>query len=134
MITLSAKNKIGFVNGNFSQPDPDHNTSESWKRCNDMVTSWILTVLSSDIAEYVLYSSTASKIWKDLDDIFGRLNGAKLYHLQKSISDLSQGSGDLAIYFTKLKKLWDELNSLSSIPTCTYGSTQQVQDNQKIKS
>ncbi|XP_023730366.1 uncharacterized protein LOC111878081 [Lactuca sativa] len=96
-----------------------------------MVTSWILNVLLSDIAESVLYSSTTNEIWKDLDDRFAQSNGAKLYHFQKSISELSQGSDDLATYFTTLKKLWDELNSLSSIPTCTCGSAQQVQGNQQ---
>lgn len=69
-----------------------------------MVTSWILNVLSNDIAESVLYSSSAKAIWDDLDDRFGQSNGAKLYHLQKEIFDLNQGSDDLATYFTKLKK------------------------------
>ncbi|KAL4576370.1 hypothetical protein LXL04_012463 [Taraxacum kok-saghyz] len=110
--------------GIITQPAHDHSTFESWQRCNDM----ILNVLSNDIAESVLYSTSAKEIWKDLDDRFGQSNGAKLYHLQKSISDLSQGSDDLATYFTKLKKLWDELNSLSSISTCTCGSAQQVQE------
>ncbi|KAL4560245.1 hypothetical protein LXL04_032395 [Taraxacum kok-saghyz] len=60
--------------------------------------------VNDEIVESVLYSSSANEIWKDLIDRFGQSNRAKLYHLQKSISDLSQGLDDLATYFTKLKK------------------------------
>ncbi|XP_023760831.1 uncharacterized protein LOC111909276 [Lactuca sativa] len=104
MIALSAKNKIGFVNGKVLKPASDHNSFDNWQRCNHMVTSWIPNVLSNDIGESVLYSSSAKAIWDDLDDRFGQSNGAKLYHLQKEIFDLNQGSDDLATYFTKLKK------------------------------
>lgn len=134
-IALSAKNKLGLINGKVVKPPSDHNSFDQWQRCNDMVTSWILNVLSSDIAESVLYSSSAQEIWKDLIDRFGQSNGAKLYQLQKEISDLSQGSNDLATYFTKLKKHWDELNALSTIPNCTCDAAhqmQEIQQNQKL--
>ena len=67
--------------------------------------SWILNVLSANIAESVLYSSSAQAIWTDLDDRFGQSNGPKLYQLQKEISDLSQGSNDLASYFTNEERM-----------------------------
>ncbi|XP_075091857.1 uncharacterized protein LOC142172007 [Nicotiana tabacum] len=50
-------------------------------------------------------------------------NGAKLYHLQKKISDLMQGSSDIAGYFTKLKLLWDELDALYTTVTCSCACT-----------
>ena len=75
-IALSAKNKLGFVNGKVTKPSTNHINFDLWQRCNDMVMPWILNVLSSDIAESVLYSSTAEEVWKDLDDRFGQSNGA----------------------------------------------------------
>ena len=135
LISLSAKNKIGFVNGKIKRPAEDDHNFELWQRCNDMVMSWILNVLASDIAESVLYSSSAFDIWKDLDDRFGQSNGAKLYQLQKEISYLSQGNNDLASYFTKLKRNWDELGALALVPPCTCGSVHkfhEIEQNQRL--
>lgn len=32
------------------------------------------------------------------------------------------------VYFTKLKKLWDELSYLHNFPKCTYGATKVIAD------
>ena len=39
---LSAKNKLGFVNGTIPQPNDESDPLFSdWQRCNDLVLSWI---------------------------------------------------------------------------------------------
>ncbi|XP_057526306.1 uncharacterized protein LOC130805546 [Amaranthus tricolor] len=122
-IALSAKNKLIFISSN-SQPSVTDLKFPQWKRCNDMVTSWILNVLSQDIAESVLYSDSAYDIWKELENRYGQANGAKLFQLEKDIRLSGQGTNDIAGYFTKLKKNWDELNTLSSLPICSCGAAQ----------
>ncbi|XP_075101795.1 uncharacterized protein LOC142177224 [Nicotiana tabacum] len=120
LLSLSAKKKLGFINGACLSPDlksPDH---EQWSCVNDMVISWILNALSKDIADSVVYSKTAKELWNSLEQRFGRSNGAKLYHLQKELSGLVQGNSDIAAYFTKLKRLWDELDALNVIICCSY--------------
>lgn len=82
-ISLLAKNKLGFINGNITQPTADEPNIDLWQRCNDMVTAWILNVLTADIADSVIYSSSTYEIWNELDARFGQTNGAKLYQLQK---------------------------------------------------
>ncbi|KAH0650685.1 hypothetical protein KY284_030597 [Solanum tuberosum] len=118
LIALSAKNKLGFINETCRAPSATSTHLPLWNRCNDMVTSWILNSLSKEIAASVLYSKTAESLWTDLEDRFGQSNGARLYHLQKEISDLVQGTSDIAGYFTKLKLLWDELDALHTPVTC----------------
>nr|XP_009629562.1 uncharacterized protein LOC104119694 [Nicotiana tomentosiformis] len=115
LLSLSAKKKLGFINGACLPPDlksPDH---EQWSYMNGMVISWILNALSKDIADNVIYSKTAKKLWDSLEQRFGRSNGAKLYHLQKELSGLVQENSNIAAYFTKLKRLWDELDALNVI-------------------
>ncbi|KAI3712580.1 hypothetical protein L1987_71139 [Smallanthus sonchifolius] len=92
-IVLSAKNKLGFVDGTVVRPTSSPNL-ELWKRCNNMVISWILNTLSSDISE------------------------------SKSLSAISQGNDDVATYFTKIKAVWDELNAIKPIPPCICGTSQ----------
>ncbi|KAH0644766.1 hypothetical protein KY284_032650 [Solanum tuberosum] len=84
-----------------------------------MVISWLLNSLSKDIAESVLYFKTARTIWKELKDRFGQSNGSLLYHLQKELSDLVQGNSNIAGYYTKVKRIWDELDSLDTCNHCS---------------
>ncbi|KAH0664890.1 hypothetical protein KY285_026096 [Solanum tuberosum] len=84
-----------------------------------MVTSWLLNSLSKDIADSVIYSKTARDLYIDLEQRFGQSNGAKLFYLQKELSDLVQANFEVAGYNTKMKRLWDELDSLNSDNRCS---------------
>lgn len=88
-----------------------------------MVTSWLLNSLYKNIAYSVIYSRTTKDLWTDLEQRFCQSNGAKLCHLQKKSIDLAQGSTDIAGYFTRIQRLWDELDSLNSHINCTYVCT-----------
>lgn len=119
LIALSAKNKLGFITGTHPSPAPTSPDLQLWSRCNDMVTSWLLNSLSKEIADSVIYSRTAKELWMSLEHRFGQSNGAKLFHLKKELNRLVQGTNNIAGYFTKLKRLWDELASLDSQDKCT---------------
>ncbi|XP_042757679.1 uncharacterized protein LOC122197535 [Lactuca sativa] len=121
------------MNEKIPKPDENDPNLDTWQRCNDMVIAWILEVLYGDIAKSVIYSSSSYEIWNELDACFGQSNGAKLYQLQKEFSDLSQGTSDLATYYTKLKKFWDELSALSFAPACTYGAMHKIQELEQNK-
>lgn len=111
---LSVKNKMGFVNGKCKKPAQDDPLLNQWERCDDMVTSWILHSLSRDIADSLQYVNTAAELWQELEDRYDQTNGAKLYQIQKEVSDLSQGSIDITTYYTKMKRLWKELGTLDN--------------------
>uniref|UniRef100_A0A1S4A6E3 Retrotransposon Copia-like N-terminal domain-containing protein n=1 Tax=Nicotiana tabacum TaxID=4097 RepID=A0A1S4A6E3_TOBAC len=118
IITLSAKNKLGFIDGTLIIPKTDSAVQQTWGRCNDMVLSWLLNSLSKEIAESVLYSQSAKDLWSDLEDRFGQANGAKLFQLQKELSSVVQGNSSVSTYFTKIKSLWDELDALNTFSAC----------------
>nr|XP_016461489.1 PREDICTED: uncharacterized protein LOC107784820 [Nicotiana tabacum] len=86
LITLSAKNKIGFINGACPAPALTSRDYQPWSRCIDMVTSWLLNSLSKDIGDNVIYSKSTKDLWTSLEHRFGQSNGAKLYHLRKELS------------------------------------------------
>uniref|UniRef100_A0A2N9I881 Integrase catalytic domain-containing protein n=1 Tax=Fagus sylvatica TaxID=28930 RepID=A0A2N9I881_FAGSY len=66
---LSAKNKLGFVNGSISQPiDPLDPLFDIWTRCNDLVLSWLTNCMSKEIYASVIYAVTAKEIWDELRD------------------------------------------------------------------
>ncbi|XP_009770962.1 uncharacterized protein [Nicotiana sylvestris] len=123
MRALLVKNKLGFINGNDKKPDPNSSSYRLWERCNDMVTSWILNLLEKEIANSVEYVTDAMELWKELEDQYDQTNGTKLYQIQKEINDLSQGALDITSYYTKMKKLWDELTTLITKSHCTCNCT-----------
>ncbi|XP_019255492.1 PREDICTED: uncharacterized protein LOC109234101 [Nicotiana attenuata] len=116
---LSVKNKLGFITGDTQKPLVTSPLFRQWERCDDMVTSWILNSLSRDIADSVEYVNDSVELWKELQDRYDQTNGAKLYQIQKEINDLSQGVLDITGYYTKMKKLWEELNTLSVKAHCS---------------
>ncbi|XP_059281264.1 uncharacterized protein LOC132034956 [Lycium ferocissimum] len=113
-IALTAKNKSGFVDGSSPEPSAGTDKHRAWSRANNMVISWLLNSLSREISESVLYYSTAKDIWTELEARFGQSSGARLFQLPKELSDLTQGASDIASYFTKMKQLWDELDTLDT--------------------
>ncbi|XP_070035539.1 uncharacterized protein [Nicotiana tomentosiformis] len=120
---LSVKNKTGFINGKRKRPDPNSPMFNQWERCDDMVTSWILNSLSKDLEDSLQYVKDAEELWQELEDRYDQTNGAKLYQLQKEINDLTQGSLDITGYYTKMKKLWEELSTLNANARCTCNCT-----------
>ncbi|XP_075076356.1 uncharacterized protein LOC107778556 [Nicotiana tabacum] len=87
IVSLSARNKIAFIDGSFPKPAATSPDYKQWHRCNNMVISWLTSSLSPDRAESVQYSETAKR------------------------------SLDITSYFTKLKRIWDELGIMCSSHT-----------------
>ncbi|KAF7138291.1 hypothetical protein RHSIM_Rhsim07G0134800 [Rhododendron simsii] len=123
VIALTAKNKIGFVNGAIKVPDAAKKPIDYalWERCDKMVLSWLLNSVEADLADGVVYAETAQEIWGDFHDRFSQGNAPRIFQIQKSISSHAQGSMSVSTYYTKLKALWDELASYKTQPTCSCG-------------
>lgn len=66
LISLSAKNKLGFIDGSCPTPAITHSDLKIWNGCNDMVTSWLLNSLTKRIADSVFIlkqQKTSGQIW-----------------------------------------------------------------------
>lgn len=108
VIALTAKNKIGFVNGTIEALDTTEKPIDYvlWERRDKMVLSWLLNSVEADLADGVVYAETAHEIWNDFHDRFSLGNAPRIFQIQKSISSHAQGSMPISTYYTKLKALW----------------------------
>lgn len=63
-IQLSAKRKIGFVDGSVTRSTTDAVEATQWDTCNNMVISRIHFNISDNIKSSILFINTAVDIWK----------------------------------------------------------------------
>nr|POF25206.1 hypothetical protein CFP56_29498 [Quercus suber] len=61
-------------------------------------------------------------MWLELQKLFSQGSGPKIYNLQKEISNISQNQMTIIEYFTRFKKLRDQLLNLEPLPECTCGA------------
>ncbi|KAL5726342.1 hypothetical protein ACHQM5_009393 [Ranunculus cassubicifolius] len=121
---LNAKGKLGFVDGSIPRPSPSEPILlNCWKRCDDLVGSWILNSVSTEIRTSCMYAESASDIWNDLKVRFSVSNAPKLYQLKNAISSLKQDDLPVQTYFTRLRSLWDEYDSLLPGEPCICGAS-----------
>ena len=121
---LLTKNKLGFIDGSLTLSSPMVSTPsavQAWIRCDNMVGTWLTNSVSPKLQASIIYEDTALEIWTDLKNRFAQSNGPRIYNLQKEIADLHQGEVPITDFFTQLKVLWDQLQSLSPFPSCTCG-------------
>ena len=86
-ISLSTKDKIGFVIGSIKLP-PTPLTDDSfpsWQWCNDMVISWLLNSIHPYITNSVIYAETSTQIWVDLKECFSQWNDSRIYQIKRDI-------------------------------------------------
>lgn len=118
-ISLSSKRKPGFVKGTVPHPIDDPVKSEMWETCDNMVISWLTANLSHVIRKSVIYMSTSKDIWQNLEERFSLTNGSRKYKLNRDVYELKQMSMSINEYYTAMKTIWEELDSLSALPAVT---------------
>ncbi|XP_026431827.1 uncharacterized protein LOC113329073 [Papaver somniferum] len=120
--SLNAKGKLGFVDGSLPPPT-DALQFQCWKRCDDLVGSWLLNSCQPDIRASCLYAPNSHAIWKDLQVRFCVSNAPILFRLKSSIASIKQESMLVSLYYTKIKTLWDQYDSLvASTEACICGA------------
>src|ERR1044072_3502076 len=84
VLALSGKNKLGFVDGTIPQPPLDDPLHRSWNRNSNIVACWLINSISKEIAASVIYSTTATAIWIDLQTRFEQRNGPRVFQIRKN--------------------------------------------------
>ncbi|XP_058758317.1 uncharacterized protein LOC131631538 [Vicia villosa] len=122
-MALRSKNKLHFINGVLPPPMDEDVNSLAWDRCNTMIMSWLHNSVESEIAQSILWMETAEEIWNELKARFYQGDVFRISDIQEEIYNLKQGDASISSYFTKLKKLWQELDNFRPIPECLCDST-----------
>ncbi|XP_070050093.1 uncharacterized protein [Nicotiana tomentosiformis] len=81
-------------------------------------------------ADYAFIDMDVDEIC-ELDERYGKADGARVFELKKELAHISQGSLDITSYFNKIKQLWDEIASYKVI-VCTCGGKAVEDEEQKV--
>lgn len=85
-ITLSVKNKLGFIDGSIIKPTTsDLVLLNAWTRNNNIVISWLLNSVSKDISASLLFAESATDILNDLWDRFQQSNAPRIFQLRREL-------------------------------------------------
>ncbi|KAM1740735.1 hypothetical protein ACFX12_010944 [Malus domestica] len=126
-MALTVKNKLGFVDGTINKTSEDNfEELQQWNRCNNLVKTWLLGSMSKEISGSVINYKDARQMWTDLQERFSHVNIVQLFHVENEIHDCVQSNMSVSSYFTKLKSLWDERDTLCSIPACSCGTKNEM--------
>ncbi|XP_070002085.1 uncharacterized protein [Nicotiana sylvestris] len=117
-IGLIGKSKLGFVDGRCTKDKFDRSLHELWEKCNAIVLSWIMNVVSTELLSGIVYKYSDHKVWTDLKDKYNNEDGSRIFFLHKEIATLSQGISSVSAYFSKLTDLWEEYDPLMPCPGC----------------
>nr|GEW58904.1 hypothetical protein [Tanacetum cinerariifolium] len=89
-IGLLTKRKLEFIRGTVFRSATDANQAELWDTCNNM-----------------------------LEKRFARIDGSRKYKLNKDTYEFKQSGGTNSEYYTKMKCVWEELDSINVFPVVT---------------
>jgi len=117
-MALTIKNKKGFVDGTLKRPTHNPDEQQQWDRCDILVKTWLLGVISKDISGNVIHCKDTRGIWLELKERFSQTNTVSLFYIENVIHDCEQSTNSVTSFFTKLKSLWDEKDALCAFPPC----------------
>jgi len=116
---LGVKNKLVFINGSVPIPNLEDLNCDAWERCNHLIHSWLINFVSPPIAQTLVFHENAIDVREELKERFAKVDHIRIASLRSSTNNLKQGSKSVLEYFTKMKTLWEELNSHRPMSNCT---------------
>ncbi|XP_023749414.1 uncharacterized protein LOC111897698 [Lactuca sativa] len=118
---LYAKNKMGFGNETIEKPEENVVEYLMWMRCDAMIKGWLTTTMEKGIRYSVKYASTSTEIWAYLKERFGKESAPRAYELKRTLAITYQDGASFSAYYTKMRSVWDEIQSVCPLPPCTCG-------------
>ncbi|XP_019438974.1 PREDICTED: uncharacterized protein LOC109344676 [Lupinus angustifolius] len=117
-MALETKNKLEFINGTLTKPAALDPMYAAWKRCNNLVVSWLSHSIEPSIVQSVLWMDSAQEIWNDLKERYHQGDMFRISELIGEMHSIKQGSGSIDKFYTQMKGVWQQLDNYIPIPPC----------------
>lgn len=108
---ISGRDKLGYINGDLSQPTPTDPTFRQWRTENSIVKGWLINSMEPDLIGNFIRFPTAQLVWESIaTTYFDGSDTSQIYELKKKITQMTQHGGTLENYYNNLQGLWREID------------------------
>ena len=115
LIYIRGKDKDEYLTEGITKPAKEVAGYRKWKTENNLVMSWLLNSMNNDISENFLLFEMAKEIWDAAKETFSTTdNTAELFAVEGILHDLRQGEETVTQYFTKLTRLWQQVDTFDN--------------------
>ncbi|KAK2977630.1 hypothetical protein RJ640_020537 [Escallonia rubra] len=116
MMFISGKGKDDYLTGAASPPWKDDPSFRMWKTENNMVMSWLINTMDTEIGQNFLFYDTAYEIWMAAKETYSdNDNTAELFDIKGALHDLRQGEMSVTQYYNTLSRFWQQLDGFESL-------------------
>ncbi|CAH9102629.1 unnamed protein product, partial [Cuscuta europaea] len=111
---------MAFLDGSIEQPSTDNSASYAvWYRINALLLSWLIYSIAPELRSTFFYFTVAKELWDEIKLRYGKSDGPRLFYLEKTLGNISQGTQTITAYYNFFKGLWDEYVDFKTLPPCS---------------
>lgn len=108
---ISGKDKLGYINGELTQPSLTDPSFHKWRTDNAIVKGWLINSMDPSLIGNFIRFPTAKLVWDSAaTTYFDGGDTSQAYDLRRRVSRLRQAGGSLEKYYTGLQGLWRKID------------------------
>jgi hypothetical protein len=108
---ISGKDKLGYINGDLPQPEPNDPHFKRWRTENSIVKGWLINSMESSLIGNFIQFSTAKQVWDSIaTTYFDGYDTSQVYDLKRRITRMKQSGESIETYYNCLQGLWREID------------------------
>ncbi|XP_028768483.1 uncharacterized protein LOC114726085 [Neltuma alba] len=108
---IRGRNKEHYLTWDPKPPKPEDSRYATWCAEDNMVMTWLIHSMNTEISENYLLANFAREIWELAKRTFSaKDNTAALLQVKRMLRSLTQGEKMVTQYFSALIKLWQQLD------------------------
>lgn len=93
---------------------------------NSLVLGWLFNSCSPEIRARTSFFTSAHALWAELKVRYTRSDGPRVFHLEKALSNMKQGSQSIYAYYASFKTIWDGFIANRPVSKCTCGGSNEL--------
>lgn len=114
---ISGKDKLGYINGDYSKPPETDPSFCKWHTENAMVKGWLINSMDHSLVVNFIRYPRAKQVWDSTAiTYFDGTDISQVYELRRRVSRMKQAGGSIEKYYNDLQGLWREIDFRRSNP------------------
>ena len=107
---ISGKDKLGYINGDFPQPEPAA-PFRRWRTKNFVVKGWLIGSMNPSLVSNFIRFPTAKQVWDSIaTTYFDGTDASQVYDLKRRVTRMKQSGESIETYYNCLQGVWREID------------------------